>query len=88
MSHSFRKRIVANDAFIDIDTRQEMRLFGRPILLQSRAWTLLSQKIQHYIPRNTHWNDKGNQLAASLLLPWLEERISQLRDPSSAPRAP
>jgi Arc/MetJ family transcription regulator len=42
-----------------------------------------------YLPRNTHWNDEGNQLAASLLLPWLKEQISQLPDPSGKePRQP
>jgi lysophospholipase L1-like esterase len=205
----YRKRIVANDALIDIDPRHEMRLFGRPILFQSRVWTLLTQEIRRrtkatqadagtltpqaydqvalvklnflhretragsrfgdnisfvrekiremrdhlqqrgiafaivilpdeiqvddrvlarvldryglsradylidlpqsivqgiaredgiptldltsgfreaaareatplYLPENTHWNDRGNQLAASLLLPWLKERIAQL----------
>jgi hypothetical protein len=209
----FRKRIVANDALIDIDSRHEMRLFGRPILFRSRAWTLVTQEIRKrtavarpdegtftpeaheqiawvrleffhrdtraglrfsneiafireqiremreylqrqgvafaivilpdeiqvddlllarilgrhglsradyimilpqmiveqiarengiqsldllwgfreaaagdpaplYRPRDTHWNDRGNQLAASLLLPWLKERIAQLADPS------
>jgi lysophospholipase L1-like esterase len=210
----FRKRIVANDALIDIDSRREMRLFGRPIVFQSRAWTLVKQEMRRrrevveaeegtftleahegiarvklrffhrdaaaesrfteriafvreqiramreylqrrgvafaivilpdeiqvddrflsrvlgryglrradfvmdrpqtivqriasengiqsldllpgfreaaardpaplYLPSDTHWNDRGNQLAASLLLPWLEKRISQLPDRSS-----
>jgi len=207
----FRKRIVANDALINIDSRHEMRLFGRPILFRSRAWTLVTQEVRQrnevaraddgiftpeareriarswleffrretrdgsrfgdeiafvreqiremreylqrrgvafaivilpdeiqvddrllarvlgryglsrsdyvmnlpqtivqrialengipsldllwgfreaatrdpaplYVPGDCHWNDKGNQLAASLLLPWLKERISQLPD--------
>jgi hypothetical protein len=208
----FRKRIIANDALIDIDSRHEMRLFGRPILFRSRAWTLVRQEVRKrtdvvrtdegtltpeareriariwleffhrntrdgsrfsdeiafvreqigemreylerrgvafaivilpdeiqvddrllarvlhqyglsranyimdlaqtivqriahengiqcldllrgfreaaargptplYVPGNTHWNDEGNQLAASLLRPWLEARISQLPTP-------
>jgi Arc/MetJ family transcription regulator len=203
------KRIVANDAFFDIDSRREMQLFGRPILFRSRAWTRVTQEIErqakvdrgdggtftpeaheliawsrleffhrhtragwrfqdniafvheqireireylqlrgiafaivilpdeiqvddrllarvvqrfglnrsdfvmdlpqtivqriardegiqtldllwgfreaasrdadpHYKARDTHWNDKGNQLAARLILPWLEDRASQL----------
>jgi len=209
----YRKRIIANDAVVDIDSRHEMRLFGRPILFRSRAWTLVTQEtrqrnevvqadegtltpearehvarvwleffhretlaglrfsdriafvreqiraMREYLQRSgvafaivilpdetqvndrllarvldryglsradyvidlpqmivqriaredgiqsldllwgfrevaardpaslyqsqgTHWNDKGNQLAASLLLPWLKERISQLPDRS------
>jgi len=36
-----------------------------------------------YLTRDTHWNDKGNQLAASLILPWLEGLIAELPGHSS-----
>jgi hypothetical protein len=210
----YGKRIAANDAFFDIDSRNELQLFGRPILFQSRAWTRVTQEIRRrtsvardegglftpeaheriawsrleffhrqtragwrfkdnidfvrekiremrdylelrgiafaivilpdeiqidegllarvvdryglnrsdyvmdlpqmivqriarsdgietldllwgfreaarrdpdplYAPRDTHWNDRGNQLAARLILPWLKDRVSQLTDASS-----
>lgn len=39
----YRKRIVVNGTYFDIDPRHELRLFGRPILLQSRMWMLAKQ---------------------------------------------
>lgn len=38
-----RKRIVVAGSFVDIDTRRELVLWGRPIVWRSRAWTMLSQ---------------------------------------------
>jgi hypothetical protein len=39
---------VLNDSLYDIDRRHEHRLFGYPIVLQSRAYILLKQKYETY----------------------------------------
>jgi hypothetical protein len=44
----YRKRIVLNDSLYDIDRRNELRLLGYPIVLQSRAYIFLQQKYAVY----------------------------------------
>ncbi|MGC9528010.1 MAG: alginate O-acetyltransferase AlgX-related protein [Limnospira sp.] len=39
-----RKRIIVNDIYIDIDRREELILFGYPIIGQSRLWLFIQQK--------------------------------------------
>ncbi|MGL4498353.1 MAG: SGNH/GDSL hydrolase family protein, partial [Planktothrix sp.] len=39
-----RKRIIVNDIYIDIDKRQELKLFGYPIINQSRLLLFIQQK--------------------------------------------
>ena len=39
-----QKRIVLNDTFIDIDRRKEMKIFGYPIIGQSRVWMFVQQR--------------------------------------------
>ncbi len=43
-----RKRIVVNGCFVDIDKHHEHRLFGYPIIFQSRLRLFLTQKYQSY----------------------------------------
>lgn len=43
-----RKRIILNGCELDIDRRHEHRLFGYPIVMQSRLWLFLNQKYQVY----------------------------------------
>ena len=40
-----RKRIVVYDTVFDIDRRRELRLFGYPIVAQSRLYQFLRQRI-------------------------------------------
>ena len=42
-----RKRVVVNGCLYDIDKRYEMRLFGYPIIPQSRLWIFLSQRSEN-----------------------------------------
>lgn len=42
----FRKRIVVNDTFVDIDKRSEVVLFGYPLIFKSRLFLFLKQKIR------------------------------------------
>ncbi|ERT06480.1 GDSL-like Lipase/Acylhydrolase family protein [Lyngbya aestuarii BL J] len=39
-----RKRIIVNDIYIDIDKREELVIFGYPIIGQSRLWLFIQQK--------------------------------------------
>ncbi|MEL7034953.1 MAG: hypothetical protein AAFO04_04955 [Cyanobacteria bacterium J06592_8] len=39
-----RKRIIVNDIYIDIDKREELIVFGYPIIGQSRLWLFIQQK--------------------------------------------
>ena len=43
-----RKRIVVNGCFVDIDRHHEHRLFGYPIIFQSRLLLFLTQKYENY----------------------------------------
>jgi len=43
-----RKRIVVNGCFLDIDKHHEHRLFGYPMIFQSRLLLFLTQKYQSY----------------------------------------
>jgi hypothetical protein len=40
-----RKRIVVNDTQFDIDRRYEIKILGRPIVLQSRLWHFAKQRL-------------------------------------------
>ncbi len=40
----YRKRIIVNDIYIDIDRREELIIFGYPIIGQSRLWLFIQQK--------------------------------------------
>ena len=40
----YRKRIVVNDTYIDIDKRREMKVFGYPLVLRSRLLLFVEQK--------------------------------------------
>ncbi|HEY4002006.1 MAG TPA: hypothetical protein VGO93_24240 [Candidatus Xenobia bacterium] len=42
----YRKRIIVNQLYLDIDRRHEMRFMGYPIIPQSRLWMLLKQEYQ------------------------------------------
>lgn len=44
----YRKRIVVNDVFLDIDPRHELILFGYPIIFKSRVVNLIQQKVKLY----------------------------------------
>lgn len=39
-----RKRIIVNDIYIDIDKRKELKIFGYPIINQSRLFLFIQQK--------------------------------------------
>jgi hypothetical protein len=39
-----QKRIVLNDTFIDIDRTKEVKIFGYPLIAQSRVWLFLQQR--------------------------------------------
>lgn len=39
-----QKRIVLNDTFIDVDRTKEVKLFGYPLIGQSRVWLFLQQR--------------------------------------------
>jgi hypothetical protein len=39
-----RKRIIVNDIYIDIDKREELVIFGYPMIGQSRLWLFIQQK--------------------------------------------
>jgi len=39
-----QKRIILNDTFIDIDRTKEVKLFGYPLIGQSRVWLFLQQR--------------------------------------------
>ncbi|MDY7021961.1 MAG: GDSL-type esterase/lipase family protein [Cyanobacteriota bacterium] len=39
-----RKRIIVNDIYIDIDKREELIVFGYPMIGQSRLWLFIQQK--------------------------------------------
>ena len=39
-----RKRIVVNDIHLDIDKRNEIQIFGYPIIFKSRLWMFVKQK--------------------------------------------
>jgi hypothetical protein len=41
----YRKRIVVNDTYFDIDTRHEMKFLGYPIVPKSRLWYFIRQRI-------------------------------------------
>ena len=43
-----RKRIVVNGCFVDIDKNHEHRLFGYPIIFESRLQVFLTQKYESY----------------------------------------
>jgi hypothetical protein len=42
----FRKRLVLNDCFYDVDRRDESFLFGYPMVGRSRLWTFINQKLR------------------------------------------
>jgi len=51
----YRKRIVVNDTYFDINPRHELILFGYPIIAKSRLWSFLKQKFIVWKERNkTH----------------------------------
>jgi hypothetical protein len=41
----YRKRIVVNDTYFDIDRRREKTFLGYPIIGESRLWTFIKQKL-------------------------------------------
>jgi hypothetical protein len=41
----YRKRIVVNDTYFDIDTRREKTFLGYPIIGKSRLWSFIQQKL-------------------------------------------
>lgn len=47
----YRKRIVVNDIQIDIDKRNEIQLFGYPIIFRSRLWMFVEQKYKVFRER-------------------------------------
>jgi hypothetical protein len=49
----YRKRIVVNDTNFDIDTRHEKIFWGYPVILQSRLWHFIKQKMFVFRKINT-----------------------------------
>ncbi len=49
----YRKRIVVNDTYFDIDTRHEKTFWGYPVILKSRLWYFIKQKIIAFRKINT-----------------------------------
>lgn len=43
-AHPYRKRIIVNTTFFDIDRRYERTLFGYPIVKKSRLWYFIKQR--------------------------------------------
>ncbi|MDJ1178543.1 hypothetical protein PJF56_06685 [Roseofilum sp. BLCC_M91] len=43
-----QKRIVLNDTFIDVDRTKEVKLFGYPLIGQSRVWLFLQQRYRMF----------------------------------------
>ena len=64
-----RKRIVVNDTYFDIDRRDEVILFGRPLFIQSRLLSLIRQKIRIYRVMRTAGKEYRERLKRHKLMP-------------------
>ncbi len=60
-----RKRIIVNDIYIDIDKREELVIFGYPIIGQSRLWLFIQQKYKIF--QEAAKSQQASQLPETLI---------------------
>ena len=56
----YRKLIVVNDTYFDIDTRHEKTFLGYPVIFKSRLWYFIKQKITVFRKINTDDTQQKN----------------------------
>ncbi|EDZ94249.1 hypothetical protein H4N54_02440 [Limnospira fusiformis KN01] len=77
----YRKRIIVNDLYIDIDRRQELIIFGYPIIPKSRLLLFIQQKYKIF--REAARSQQSHQLPQSQLVATTE--AIALDEPETSP---
>lgn len=77
----YRKRIIVNDLYIDIDPRQELIIFGYPIIPKSRLLLFIQQKYKIF--REAARSQQSHQLPQSQLVATTE--AIALDEPETSP---
>ncbi|CDM97441.1 MULTISPECIES: alginate O-acetyltransferase AlgX-related protein [Limnospira] len=77
----YRKRIIVNDLYIDIDRRQELIIFGYPIIPKSRLLLFIQQKYKIF--REAARSQQSHQLSQSQLVATTE--AIALDEPETSP---
>jgi hypothetical protein len=84
-----RKRIVVNAIYFDIDRRQEVQLFGFPILRTSRVLAIITQyrKIKKYVQfvpnQQNCWFDLGPSFTEEAFLEMTRSKLSLMSNSNS-----